>query len=253
MMEQQNNTAVMMIEFGVSRQPESYQNVRCTVTLPVFVQPGDNVAEVLQEQMQLVKAVVRAQVDDEYERGYDKAAVYSTEPRFTALLAREAKVLVIAPAHLVEEMPEPWERECRKEYRGHRLGHILAASAREYPRFTVVDCTDGDWGDLPPLEPLTVWKYRPVDEKKEKRFWVLVKRGVDFNRKDYAGWWNYDEYFRVDSAAFWVEQAEQAARDGATLFPCTDGVFDTLPQPVKPEPKEEPEEEEWEDTDDGDN
>ena len=41
------NPAVMMIEFGVTRQPESYQSVRCSVSLPVFVEPGDDVHALL--------------------------------------------------------------------------------------------------------------------------------------------------------------------------------------------------------------
>lgn len=252
MMEQQNNTAVMMIEFGVSRQPESYQSVRCQVTMPVFVQPGDNVANMLLDQMHIIKATVRAQVDDEYERGHDKPAPYSSEPRFTLLVAREAKIMVLVPADQVEDVPEAWRHECHKEYRGHRLGHILEQSGREYRRFTLVDCSDGDWSNLPPLEPMTVWKYRPANAEHEDRFWVIVRQGVEIpNKKEYPGWWNYDQHFRVNNGAFWEEQVEAAHKAGAGLFDCTDGAFDFLPQPVKPGPEEE-REEAWEDTDDDD-
>lgn len=249
MMEQQNNIAVMTIEFGLTRQPESYENVRVNIKIPVFVTPGDNLSDLLAEQLYIVKATARAQVDDEFERGHGRPAPYSCEPRFTALVAKEARVLVIVPDEQMDDLPEAWRSNCHKEYRGHRLGFILERCGRDYRNYTLVDCTDEDWSKLPNLEQLVLWKYRPDSRVQESKFWVLGKREMEIpSKNEYFGWWNYEEYFRLNDGALRRELIAAAAKAGAALFDCTDGAFEILPQPVQPEPEEE---EGWEDTDDG--
>ena len=144
------NPAVMMIAFGVTRQPESYQSVRCSVSLPVFVEPGDDVHALLQLHLMVAKAQVRAEVDDEFERGYEAPAPYSAEPRFQLMIHRPEKLALIVPEGIKEALPEAWRGYTTWKYGGHRLVFILQKIAEEYPGYTVVDITDGDLGKLPP-------------------------------------------------------------------------------------------------------
>lgn len=250
--------AVMMIEFGVTRQPEAYQSVRCGVTLPVFVQLGDDVHTLLRYHLEVAKETVRAQVDNEFEQGHGAPAVYSAEPRFKLMLAREAKVMIVIPMEQEDKLPEGWERELSKEYRKHRLGYILQQSVRDYPDFTLVDCSDGDLSKLPPLEVLTLWTYRPDGRSEgDKKMFVLVRPGAKLEGKVYPGWWSSGTHLREYGAALVSEIEAKAAKAESLFFDCTDGDFSRLPTPPvvqEPEPDEDDQDydDDQEDPDDDD-
>jgi hypothetical protein len=249
------NLAVMMIEFGVTRQPQSYQSVRCGVTLPVFVQPGDDVHALLQHHLMVAKAQVRAEVDDEFERGHESPAPYSLEPRYQLMLHRPEKLALIIPEAMKETVPEAWMQYSNWKYGGHRLVFILQKVAEEYPGYTVVDLTNGDLEKLPAFEEFVYYRYRGGNDEPKLR--VLAREGDKFEARDlYPGYWPTDTYFQ-SYATLVRELMAKAASEGGVFFDCTDGDFSTLPPPAAPaqEPEDEvpfgnDEDEEWRDDDD---
>lgn len=232
--------AVMVIEFGVTRQPQSYQSVRCGVTMPVFVYPGDPVEEMLRAKMVEAKLAVRSQVDDEYEQGYEQPAVYSREQRFAAMVVRDEKLVVLLPHKAKESLTEGW-RTCRTEFTEHRLSFVVRKVNEEYPHYVVIDCTDGDFSKLPPLESFEVWRYSTRVRDTTPQMWVLVKDGaIPPAKEEYPGYWNMTSYFRLYDEDFVAELAAKAKKDKSLFFDCASGDFSQVPQPpvVEPEPEE---------------
>lgn len=137
-------------------------------------------------------------------------------------------------------MPGEWRNNTSKEYRGHRLSFVLAQAVRDYASYELVDCVDGDFSKLPPLQELVRWSYRPGGD--EPRLQVLAKPGAKekFNNNLWPGWWSSDTLFREYGEALLSECEARAAKEGAAFIDCVDGDFSKLPTvPVKPEPEEE--------------
>lgn len=104
MEEQNNQTAVMMIEVGVTRQPKQYQSVRVGVNLPVFVRQEDNITVLLGDNLALAMWAVRQQVDDEFET-YDEPAPYELGPRYMLLVCGDEQMMAIVPEQKAKGLP----------------------------------------------------------------------------------------------------------------------------------------------------
>lgn len=231
--------SVMLIDLAISRQPRQYNSIRAGVTLPVFVTPDDDVHVLLARHLAAVKAALEEEVDAEFE-SYEEPAVYSQEPRYMLLAVDKEKLVVIVPQAKLEALPGAWANvrvRCEK----HRLSYVRALAGREWGHYRLVDCSDGDFSKLPPVDHFE-WHHN-----QDLKMYVLVRDDVeipDHNR--YPGWWRGNLTLALHETIA-AELAAKAAAEGASFFDCADGDFSKLPAPPAPKPAED----EDDDHDDG--
>jgi uncharacterized protein YbdZ (MbtH family) len=227
MEEQNNQTAVMMIEVGVTRQPRQYQSVRVGVNLPVFVRQEDNLTVLLGYNLVLAMWAVRQQVDDEFET-YDEPAPYSPEQRYMLLVCDDEQMMAIVPEQNKDGLPGGW-REVHTAHKGHRLAYIQRNAPYEMGKYNLIDATAGDLTQLPPLRVFRVFR------GSQDKLWILKNEDDPFTPEQYEGYFSSTQYVRLYNERFLAELRAKAEAAGAAFFDCTDGDFGKLPQPSKAE------------------
>ncbi len=225
-------SAVMMIEIGMTRQPRAYQSVRVGVTLPVFVTPEDDVQRLLEDRLAEAKFALEEEVDREFE-SYGEPAPYSKEPRYMLALISQMKLGAIVPVMETEKLPGGW-RHARTEAKGHRFGYVKEEAAKEWSEYGIIDASDGDLGLLPAVEYYTLYT------NSQAGFAVLTTNETkfDWREMDYPGYFGSTNY-PSRPADYLARATELAQKEKVTLFDCTDGDFSRLPVPPEPEPEPE--------------
>jgi hypothetical protein len=249
MLPNNEQTAVMTIEVGMTQQPESYTSVRRSVTLPVFVKPGDDITAIAKSKMAEAVKIVEDSIDDDFERGHGASAKYSDEPRYNYIRWPEKSIAVIIPAN--NEPPRGWSKLQLVE-KNHRLAHLKKNLSRYG---TILDCSQDftalqvypeichgllTWQPKHKIIILTAFEKDPPDSFKKQYF-----------TNDWGGGWGRDG--KIDFYENLIEWAkEKAEKQDSELYICWDGDLSLIPPPAPPAPPEPDEDDEDEDEDDED-
>lgn len=225
--------AVMHVDFHISRQPEAYNNVRCGVSLPVFVRPHDDHFAILDETLAELRYRVQEEVNLQFE-SYEYAAPYGDEPRYNLLrVPQEPGIYAILPH---EVRPNGWDEAVKTEGQPHRAGYLQLKCQTEYHPDELYDASAGlDFRDLPLLE--TVWRYR--SEQNQFYFIVGKEQPKPDDLKEKYGWLGASRYTALAESILMVVEATITEKDWP-LYDCRDGDFSKLPAPkVEEEPEDE--------------
>ncbi len=212
--------AVMNVEFHLTKQAEAYTSIRAGVSLPVFVEPDDDLHAIFETNLAAIRCTVQAEVDAEFE-AVGKPAPYSKEPRGRILRLSGDRLAAIIPEYIQEHMlPDPWQRV--SDYMaGHRIDYIRAKAPEEFQGFTIIDCADGDLSRLPRLE--YVW----LHTNNQPKLGVLSSDAVKFPdelKKQANSWWNSTSRIGLPES-----NLEWAAKNAEpTLLDCRDGDFERV-------------------------
>lgn len=135
--------AILQVEYAISRQPIPYNNVRCAITLPVFVRPTDNMDEQVFNAFQKARLAVQNEIDQQFET-YDEPAPYSLEPRFKLLNLGNHNAIVPNEVALAD-LPNNW-RNAGTDAANRRLAYLR----KRYPQ--AIDCSGENYDRLPLLQ-----------------------------------------------------------------------------------------------------
>lgn len=219
--------AVMHVDYGITRQPEAYASIKASVSMPIFIHPGDDVLEILNNTIEAVRQQLQDEIDDEFE-SYGYQAPYSPEPRYVCRRTIGSKIIAIFPQHAAG-LPPVWS-ELPYEHNGHRLSYIHARIDEKSGECDVIDCADGNFKKLPKLQKCHVWRH--IDSK----IAVITLQSSDIPqsvRHSYEPKWNWGKVQFLDTP-------EQVMKDAIAhtgefnLFDCRDGDFTKLPPPPPP-------------------
>lgn len=216
-------TAVMKVEFNLSRKPESFCSIKVGGSFPVFIKPKDNLAVKLRETIEEIKKTLHEEVDTEFE-SYGHKAPYSNEARGYLMVCQDEKMIVLST---VEQGRDNGWKTVSVEKKGHRLSYLRRYINEHYPNYTLFDRTkNGD--DLPLID---WYEY----EKATKCEFIVFKKGDDkFPEQQKWGYWESNNLKCTYSTG--LEKVKSIAKEkGLTIFDCTDSDFSKLPPPNKAE------------------
>jgi len=221
-------TAVMTIDYHLTKQAEPYTSIRAGVSMPVFVTPDDDLHAIFADNLAAIKDQVQAEIDAEFEQ-YHKPAPYSSAARYQVATVEAERVLAIVPAGM--ELPGGW-KHARLEMVGHRLEyiyrHLTTGDAwydKKFSGYTIYDRLTNE-GDLPELE------YLAIEANHKIGLAVLVDGGnkiPDAIKDQVGGWWNRllrlgfaESNRRVLAGRILDERPE------TTIIDCTDGDWSKI-------------------------
>lgn len=227
-------TAVLNVEYAISRQPEPYNNVRAAISLPVFVNPSDDIEEQIIEAFDQARSYVQDEIDRQFE-SFDRPAPYSPEDRFKVLtMGRGENYTAIVPQEIVVKMlPNNWS-EAGVLTEGHRLSYLFEKHPGAF------DCSTRDYSNLPLLHNYK-FAYNTNDRV---RLVLLFSSQSDFTNERY-------EYLRqhypgtfYSTNSGWCTEEEGLAKLNEllmdkgvemTIIDLRDGDWSKLPPPPEPE------------------
>jgi len=254
-MDTQNNTAVMTIEYHLTKQAEAYTSIRAGVSLPVFVEPDDDLHATFEHNLAVIKETVQAEIDAEFE-AIGKPAPYSDEPRGYIVLLSDGKLGAILPDYIhSQSLPGLWAKPY-PQMSGHRLTYIHAEIPARFRDCIFFDCSDGDLEKLPPLSLVRVWINKnagltvfSVGDGAEAQMPWEIKRAI-------GGYW--EEYTKTglsEQMGRWLTEKMEG-----TPFDCSRGDFEKVTEyaatqglietPEMEVDDYEDDEDEWENDDD---
>lgn len=150
------------VSYGATQSLPEYSNVKPQLTLTATVDDGDDAATVEAELWSLCKAHVHEQIDLALEAN-DKAAKYSTEPRYQVIRTYrnyqhpkdappEQLFVAILPNEAALDTADGirWVSPSFHDTRRLRLNHAraMAAEVVENDNAILIDCSDGDLSRL---------------------------------------------------------------------------------------------------------
>ncbi len=218
------NTAVMTVEFSLTKQAEAYTSIRVGGTIPVFVTPDTDLASAFAETMTSLRAIARAEVDAEFE-SVDQPAPYSTARR-GYLLAADDMVAIVPEQISNTTLPGAWSK-CSVLQRGHRIGYLQEHARKRYVDNTMIDCSDGDVAKLPRIEAVELYLNSSL-----KLAVLALADGFSFELQRQAkGWWSSQRRTgRPETNRFWALKKSSQRTDGEIylLLDCRDGNFNPV-------------------------
>ncbi len=228
-MTQLNNDqiAVMTIDYHLTKQAEPYTSIRAGVSMPVFVTPDDDLHAVFADNLEAIKRQVQNEVDTEFEM-YRKPAPYSVDTRYQVAVVEAERVMAIVPFGV--ELPGSW-KDAPVKMKGHRLEYIHrcltlgnALYMGEFNNYTIYDEVTNE-SDLPELEYLVVETNYRIDLA------VLVHHdnGIPPHIKDDGGWWSsLHRLGFTESNRLWAISRILEDHPKTTIIDCTDGDWSKL-------------------------
>ena len=251
-MSNEEQTAVMTIEVGMTQQPESYTSVRRNITLPIFVKPGDDITTIARAKMAEAVKIVEDSIDDDFERGHGISAKYSNEPRYDYIEWIRKGIAVIVPTN--SEPPRGWS-ELRLVERNHRLAH-LKKILNHYQ--TVIDCSQ----NFTALESYPEIYHGKLIWQPYYKIAILTEDEKEpnnsFKQQYKTETWSNNNWYEDNEKNFYedlIEWAKKRAEEKeCTLYICWNGNLDLIPpptitQPPEPEPDEDEDDEDEDDDD----
>lgn len=228
-MTQPNNDqiAVMTIDFHLTKQAEPYTNVRAGVSMPVFVTPDDDLHAVFADNLEAIKRQVQAEVDAEFEM-YRKPAPYSADTRYQVAVVDKERIMAIVPFGM--ELPGSW-KDATISMKGHRLEYIRrcltpgdALYLDGFKSYTIYDKVTKE-SDLPELEYLVIETNYRIDLAVLVRYDNRIPEDV----KEAGGWFgSMHRLGFAESNRVWATSRILKGRPFTTIIDCTDGDWSKL-------------------------
>jgi len=228
--------AVLQVEYAISRQPVPYNNVRCAITLPVFVRPTDNLDEQVFNAFQKARLAVQEEIDKQFET-YDEPPPYSLEPRYKLLHLGNCTAIVPNEVELAD-LPNNWS-EAGWDAARRRLADLR----RRYPN--AIDCSGENYDRLPLLHSYT-FLYN-TNPQVSLVLWLKEEPGDErytYLRENYPG-----HFYRQSSGYCTKAEALDklnkliADKGELAIIDLRDGDWTKLPPPpapAEPPPPDEP-------------
>jgi hypothetical protein len=154
------------VSYGETQSLPEYSNVKPLLSITATLDEGEDVAIVEAQLWEHAKDAVHAQIDAALEAN-DKAAKYSTEPRYQVMRTYQGytahgkidqpKIVVVFPTelHLDEQLDKRLGSVSYRETKNLRYSHAMRI-ATEYAhdqQCVLLDCADGDISRLEALLP----------------------------------------------------------------------------------------------------
>jgi hypothetical protein len=219
----------------------NYSNVKPEIRLTAVLEDGDNPEQIMAELQAQAQAHIHEVIDTTLEEQGD-APHFWKGPRYDLVEAGKDKILVIIPAGQREEMPGDWSDLPLRQH-GWRLP-TLQQHAHEKGRYTVLDCSDGDFSHLPDMVKAKVIRARYEHKTPDK--YLLVIRAADEKQlpEVWQSYWLEGSFVTRSPASLLATCMEQAEEQGLTLIDCLDGDLSRVPDLRFVEDKVREEEEE---------
>lgn len=241
--------AILQVVYAISRQPIPYNNVRCAITLPVFVRPTDDIDEQVFHAFQKARLAVQKEIDQQFET-YDEPAPYSLEPRYKLLHLGNYTAIVPNEVALAD-LPNNW-RNAGTDAADHRLAYLR----KRYPQ--AIDCSGENYDRLPLLQfynflyntnpqvSLVLW----VKEDPSEECYTYL-------RENYPGHFYRQSSYCTEAKALDKLNKMIADKGELTIIDLRDGDWGKLPPPppsppAEPPPADEPPEADYYEPDDDD-
>jgi hypothetical protein len=235
------------VKYGRTFSLPGYSNVKPEIGYEAEIEPGEDVAAVKAELLQMAQAKVEEACDQALEEGGNPAH-FDQGPRFDALRVADESFIAVVPAKM--ELPELWDKSHRVEA-GWRLESLVKHLGREWSGYTIEDFSQNP-ESLPELAQVQLILTRKSDEA-DTRYCIALPYSVEAD--DLGSQYRYlpRRYHTVFAEGVAAFISKCAQDNEAILIDALDGDLSKLPKLEAPAPKIEPDwDEPIEDDDDED-
>ena len=200
----------------------NYSNVKPGLSLTADLTEDDDLDAVKDELHRRAEEHVQWAIDRTLE-AEDKPPHFFDGPTFDVLRFDKEHLVIVIPHNAGDSLPGEWsapiyygmDTVCA----GRRLEVAMEKAGQVGEYRTVVDCTDGDFSRLPPLEEFKCFIVDAPDKTPDK--FLLVTTGEvtkDDLPASWRGWWVRERSTTRLRSSFTVEMERKAERNGLTFL-----------------------------------
>lgn len=216
----------VQISYAQTYNLGNYSNVKPEARLTANLSDGDDPEIVRRELQAQAEAHAHEVIDAALEAQGDSPHFWNG-PRYDLVEADKDKLLVIIPSDYHDEMPDDWPDLPQRQY-GWRF-ETLWKYANEQKGYTVLDCHDGDFSDLPRVVKAVAITCKSESRTSDKYLLLIRQDDQDKLPDSWRAYWLNKFYVtrKFVSLRKWAE--DQAIEQELILIDCLDGDLSRIP------------------------